>query len=478
MRHHLAVLILRAVSTLLAGVMTLALLLLSAGAASAEEPSPTPQTDRVQVLEQRLGELEEAHRQLAHKLEVEQQKNEARATQTPLVSFGPNGMALRTPDGKTTIQTRGLVQADGRAFLDDKQHALSDTFLLRRVRPSIDATFFGWLDARLMPDFGQNKAYVVDAYVDVHPFPWLRLTGGKFKPSVGLERIQTEASIKFIERALPTDVVPSRDVGAQLWGQVADGAFEYELAVFNGVADGADTPDTDVHDGKDFVGRVFAHPFRPLGNRWLSNLGLGVWASYGEERGTAATPNLSTYKSPGQNTFFSFFADATKPDGYTYANGRRWRVSPQLYYYGGPVGLMAEYVRSSQDVAKGAARGTVVVQAWQVQLSLLLTPGDQNGFDSVVIKRPLEYKKRGYGAFELVARYHELHLDAGGQLATFADETKSARKARAFGVGLNWYANHFFRAAINYDRTDYVGGALAGNRAPENALMGRLQVVF
>jgi phosphate-selective porin OprO/OprP len=451
--------------------------------ASAEEPSPAPASSEpgYAALLERLARLEheqEETRQLLSQMRHQAQQMHEQAEQTPLVSFGPNGMALRTPDGKTTIQTRGLVQADGRAFLADSQHLLTDTFLLRRVRPSIDATFFGWLDARLMPDFGQNKAYVVDAYVNVHPWRWLQLMGGKFKPPVGLERIQTEAYIKFMERAFPTNLVPSRDVGAQLWGQVADATFEWELAAFNGVVDGADTPDTDAHDGKDFEGRVFAHPLRPLGNPWLRNLGLGLAATYGKERGTASQPNVATYKSPGQNTFFQYYSDTSKVDGYTYANGTRWRVTPQLYYFGGPVGVMAEYVRSSQNVKRGAFSGTAVAQGWQLQLSVLLTPHDRNGFDGVVISQPTQYRRRGYGAFEIVARYHEMHVDAGGQLVLFADPTKSADRARAFGVGLNWYANSFFRAAVNYDRTDYTRGAAKGNRAPENALMGRLQVVF
>jgi len=117
-------------------------------------------------------------------------------------------------------------------------------------------------------------------------------------------------------------------------------------------------------------------------------------------------------------------------------------------------------------------------EAWQIQISALLTPHDQNAFDNVVISRPLEWKQHGYGAFELVARYHEQHIDSS-VFPTFADPNQSARQARAFGVGVNWYANRFFRAAINYDRTDFVGGGSGGtDRAPENALIGRLQAVF
>jgi phosphate-selective porin OprO and OprP len=443
---------------------TVALLFFAHAALAQPSPSPQPMVSGRQLIK----ELQER----VAKLEAAQAKP---AGDVPLISFGPTGMVLKTPDGKTTIQTRGLVQADGRAYLGDDSHSLTDTFLLRRVRPSIDATFFGWLNARLMPDFGQNKAYVVEAYVDLIPWKWLQLLGGKFKPPVGLERLQTEASTKFLERALPTNLVPSRDVGAELHGTLS--VVDYQVGVFNGVIDGQEQPDTDLHDGKELAARVFLLPLRSSKSKW-TNLGVGLAGTYGKERGTATSPNVASYKSPGQNTFFSYFADTSKPDGFVFANGDRWRVSPQLYYYGGPIGVLFEYVRSGQELQKGTTFASVWSDAWQVQLSALLTPHDGNGFDNVTISKPLEWKQRGYGAFELVLRYHEQHIDPS-VFPTFADPNKSASQARAFGVGLNWYANRFFRAAVNFERTDFLGGAAGGkDRAPENTLSGRLQAVF
>jgi phosphate-selective porin OprO/OprP len=434
------------------------LLVLAVVPAIADESSPSPS------LEERVRKLEE--------------ELEAR----PVVSFGSGGFMLRTPDGQTQLRIRGLVQADGRAYLGDDKNAIPDTFLLRRVRPIIEATFFGWLDARIMPDFGGNKVVLEDAYLDVHPFAWLRLRAGKFKPPVGLERLQADANIKFIERGLPTNLVPSRDVGAELWGDVAGGLFTYAIGVFNGVVDGVDTPDIDAHDGKDFAARIFVHPLRPLHKAWLDNLGLGIAGTYGKERGTASLPNLASYKTAGQITFFSYLAstDLTRPDLTTVANGDRWRVAPQLYYYGGPVGLLAEYVRSSQDVRRGTDHGATLAQAWQVQVSVLVTPGDRETFETVTPRHPLTLREHGYGAFELVGRYEQLLVGVSGDatFTAYADPTKSANAASGFGFGLNWYANTFFRAAVDYARTDFIGGAKGASRPAENALLGRLQVVF
>ena len=42
---------------------------------------------------------------------------------------------------------------------------------------------------------------------------------GKFKPPVGLERLVSDSDMLFVERALPTDLVPNRDVGVQVYGE-------------------------------------------------------------------------------------------------------------------------------------------------------------------------------------------------------------------------------------------------------------------
>jgi phosphate-selective porin OprO/OprP len=48
------------------------------------------------------------------------------------------------------------------------------------------------------------------------------------------------------------------------------------------------------------------------------------------------------------------------------AEGRRTRVSPQGYLYAGPVGVLAEYVRSTQHVRRATTVGALTTQAWQV----------------------------------------------------------------------------------------------------------------
>jgi phosphate-selective porin OprO/OprP len=61
----------------------------------------------------------------------------------------------------------------------------------------------------------------------------------------------------------------------------------------------------------------------------------------------------------------------------------------------------------------------------------------------------------------------------------YADPSKSARRATAWALGLNWYLNRNVKQALSFERTTFRGGAAGGtDRAAENALVVRAQVSF
>jgi phosphate-selective porin OprO/OprP len=190
---------------------------------------------------------------------------------------------------------------------------------------------------------------------------------------------------------------------------------------------------------------------------------------------------VPSYKSPGQNGFFSYLSttDNTKLANNVIADGTRYRLTPQLYWYVWHFGLMAEYVYSAQTLLKVDTHKTIANQAWQVLLTVVLTPGDKATFDGLQPKRPFTFRRgSGPGGVELVARYHELRIDDAA-FNTFADDTKSAKDARALGIGANWYLNSNLRFALNYERTVFTkGNGDGGNRFSEDALFGRLQIAF
>jgi len=260
-------------------------------------------TGRAETTEERLNRLEQEIRELKQQRELEQQQA-TKPRDVAVATAGADGFAIKSADGAFQLRLRGQVQLDGRYYLESGTNAFTDTFLVRRARPIIEGTLYKQFDFRLVPDFGSGTTTIQDAYLEWTYWPALRLRGGKFKPPVGLERLQSDADSWFVEPGLSTALVPNRDVGVQIGGELFGGTVSYAVGVFHGVADGASGDLDGTGEGKEFAARVFAHPFKKTELAALRGLGLGVAVTYGDQQGTAATPGLPTYKTAGQ-VFFS-----------------------------------------------------------------------------------------------------------------------------------------------------------------------------
>jgi phosphate-selective porin OprO/OprP len=501
-----------------AGWRALAVVALLAGSADAQEPQPPKEPAsgeeslrheleelraRQRVLERRLGAAEKAAADAKaatdaqHAVEA-RRANEARVAadakaaseaappdedSTPRFHFGHGGFSFGTADRRNELRLRLVLHLDGRAYFGDV-NPIPDTFLVRRARPYIEGTIFGLIDYRLLTDFSQGLPQLLDAYVELHPWTWLRLRAGRYRVPIGLEWLQSDSTIALLERSLATDLVPQRDIGVMLSGDIAGGTFSYQLGIFNGAPDSGNGPDFDPQSSKDYVGRVFFHPLLPTHREAVAHLGLGVAGSYGTMTGAAAS-SLPTYKSVGQQVIFNYIpgGTTTAAAGAAVATAAvlpghdRWRVSPQFYWYVGPVGLLAEYVLSSQSVQRMDVNARIEARAWNVTASFVLTL-EHASFEGVIPRRPVDFRHPRFGALEVVVRYSELRID-NAAFPNFADPNVSVRQARELAGGLNWYLTDHVRMMFSYHRTDYLGGApLAGNREPENALLGRLQLTL
>ena len=345
-----------------------------------------------------------------------------------------------------TLDLSGTAQLDYRIINTDK-----DDLLARRIRPVIEATAWNDLSFRFMPEFATGEIKVFDAYAEYKFDDSLKLRVGKFKPPVGLERLQSAADTMFIERGHPTNFAPSRDFGAQISGEIIPKTLEYQLGVFNGNADLANGS-VDDDNNKDIVARIFAHP--------IKGLGVGLAGSYGERDGSIASKILPKYRTPGQQSFFSYSSA-------TFADGTNWRLYPQAYWYNGNYGLLGEYAISSQEVTNGANHDELEHKAWQVEASYVLTGEDVNFKGGVIPEAET-------GAWELVGRVGQTDVD-NAAFGAFANAATSASKASSYGAGINWYLNKNIKLATNYDHTVFDGAA---NKPDEEAIFTRAQLRF
>lgn len=458
------------------------------GAAARPEAAAAVSAD----LAARIDDIEQAARIALRKHEVLEEEAAKRAKEAAVTGVDEKGFAFKSADGSYALRVRGLLQADGRFFLNDPPLGMRDTFLIRRFRPSLDGTLFGLADFRFVPDFAGGAAAVFDAYLDVHPVPWARLRFGKMKQPLGLERLQSDSDLPLPERALTQNLSTTRDVGVQLWGDVANALVHYAIGVFNGGADNTNT-DLDVNHAKDVVGRLLLQPFRHESLRLYGSLGLGVSASTGNRRGTlaqgtaAADPQLPTFRTFGQREFFRYVSSTTTPASTVIANGRASRLNPHFFYFNGAFGLLAEYLWSRQEVQKGTAVAELTHRAAHATVSFAVNGNE--GVEGVTPVAAFDPAKGAWGALELAGRVSALWIDdqtfvdpAGGAVG-FADPLVAARRAVAWAAAATYVPRRSLRVAVGFEQTRFQGGGGGTAAAPldkntENTLVARVQGSF
>lgn len=421
-------------------------------------------------------ELDQRIKILERQLEIQKEEADAKAKDATTSSFGDKGLSVKK--GAFELKLKGLVQLDARTYLDDAAPEVDDTFTFRRIRPSLEGSLGKLVAFRLTPEFAGNgsgdSSSIVDAYIDLKFSPAATLRAGKVKGPVALERLQSGAAISFVERGFPTELAPNRDLGIQLQGELFKSTVSYTLGYYNGTADGRDITGTDSDNRKEVGARLFFEPFKNESGVF-QGLGFGVGGTHGtkHQRGNADSPNnfLPRYRTPGQQTFFQY-------TNTVFADGDHTRISPQAYFYRNAFGLLAEYIRSEQELTTAAATDELENTAWQVATSYVLTGEDASFRGVVKPANAFQVGGPGWGAFELAARYGVLEIDDDAFSVGFASPTASASEATSFGLGVNWYLNANVKIATTYTKTTFDDGAASGDREDEETVFTRLQLSF
>jgi phosphate-selective porin OprO/OprP len=377
-----------------------------------------------------------------------------------------DGFVVQSPDGDFRLQIGLLVQADGRFAFQDSSDGVVDTFAFRRLRPYLRGRFSRRFEFYFNPDFAGGILVVQDAYVDTIFAPGFRIRAGKGKTPFGLERLHSAPNLLFFNRALPTALVPNRDVGIQVLGDISGGVVSYLAGVMNGVADGG-SGDLDTSDSKDVSGRIIVRPFNRLATGPLRGLGLAISGSNGRQTGAGALPAFRTQSL--EQPYFAYNGAS--------ADGVRTRYSPQAFYYFKAFGGFAEYVHTTTPIRKGLVRDEIAHDAWQVAGSFVLT--GEAATDAGAGVRPranFDFGNGNLGAFQAAFRYHTLKIDDRAFTLNLATGG-SSRKAASWTAGLNWFLTPNFKYVFTFERTVFDDDP-GGPRKAENGLVFRTQVNF
>ena len=438
---------------IVAGLLASSLLSTGAGAATTAE------------LEQRIAELEQTVRILSRKSEVAEEvyiADKARAAPNGRVKATLDGVSLVSADNQVEVKLKALAQFDGRFGIEDEKD--TDTWLMRRVRPTIEASF-GKAFFRFTPEFANDDADLVDGYMDYKLPANTLVRAGQFKAPVGLERLQSASALAFNERAFPTELLPNRDRGILLESNLLDRRLTLDLGVTNGTPDGRDASNSDFDGEQELTARAFFEV--------VPGIGFGIAGTHGEkvsgndvrsESTTNSQAFLPRYRSPAQSTIFTYAADVA-------ADGDHTRFTPGAYAYVGPFGAMAEYASSEQDMALADVSDSFTNEAAQFTAAWAIT-GEDESYKGI---KPLGE----YGGLEAVARWSTLDVDDDVFDAGFADPAKSVDGADQWSLGLNWSITQNFKILTSYSQTSFDGGAEnGGDRDDEKLVFTRLQLNY
>jgi phosphate-selective porin OprO/OprP len=470
---------------------------------------PAPVAPQVTTISPEVAKLKTKVNTLERKLEVQEEVNTAAFKKLPVFDGGENGFKITSSDKKHQLRIGSAIQTDYRNFLGDNPPAWipnstaatgwyggvgPDSIFLRQARIILEGYVFNDIYFKLMPDFAQTSNtsnLIPDAFVDFAYEKRASLLVGKYKPSIGLERLQGDVNTVFLERAFPTNLAPNRDMGIQLHGAFAKpgyssekvagaidskNTFTYQVGITNGTGDSGNiamngalpNSSTQFANNKEFDGRIFAQPFQHSGYGWLEGFGIGVSGSFSNPDHLA----LSAQRTPlGQSQFIDYTSLNASTAGSSQrtitSNGNANRIYPQAFWYSGPFGLMGEYVRSTQTLnASGSTTAgrygsssnniSQTNTASQLQLSYVVT-GEDNQFEGVKPIRNFDPAKGTWGALQLAARWSELNVD--NDSFQLLNPIKTASKATALTVGANWFLNKYSLIRFDYENVFFTGGA-------------------
>ena len=461
--------------------------------AAAQANKTVAATPEVEKLTRKVNTLE-------RKLEVQDEVTASNFKKLPVFDTGPDGFKISSADKKHQLRIRGAVQADSHFFSEDGSHRSTDSFDLKQARVWLEGYVFNNIYYKIMPDFAASGNILPDAYIDYAYNPAVNLLVGKFKPSLSLERLQGDSDGTFLERAFPTYLASNRDVGIQVHGAFAKPGYTaetvpgpidsknfitYQLGVGNGSGDDG-SPNNNggaTYDSKEFVGRVFAHPFQHT-NTLFDGFGIGIAGSLDDPNKQA----LRAQATPLGRTTYLNYANTYKNGNTAFAaptaDGDRYRIYPQAYWYAGSFGLIVEYVVSTQHLSgtSRAGRSINVEQnnkAWQILASYVLT-GEDNSFGAIKPIQNFSPLDGKWGALQIAARWSEISMDKNTFLVL--DPSQSARHATAWTVGLNWFLNSYALIRADYEQVSFNGGAgtiaKVADRPTEHVFGTRFQLAF
>lgn len=472
------------------------LVLLLCTAAAHGQPSGAPSRQEIETLRQQIEALRAQLQTLESRYAADREKQEEQAraeemqqAETPRVTLDGGGLRVRSTDGAFEHRVRLRISHDFAWFDQDREleRAIGDEqdgtgFRMARIRFQgrlwNDFTYVGEFD--FAGQTGEDTPKFRDVYLQYNAVPFFggrtaSLRIGHYKEPFSLDELNAiSAGRQFMENPLLDVFVPERNAGVQvssaLLGESGAERLTWSLGIFKETDDIPSSNDSDEDQGWQVTGRVTGLLLYAEGGRKL--LHVGAAASF---RNPDGAPLRYGLRPESRLALFRYADTDALPAGFRLRDARADDVrllGLELAAVLGGFSFQGEYVRSDVDTTLG---GGLDFDGYYVQAGYLLTGEhrpyrhDSGRFDAPKPLRPFSWRRgehRGWGAWELLARYGAVGLNDG---------IVRGGEHRALTLGLNWYVNDNVRWFVNWTRNEVEHDLYAGSF---DILQTRFQLEF
>lgn len=362
--------------------------------------------------------------------------------------FDSDGFTVESGDLDLTIG--GRLHLDTVAIESDNI-TFEDSTDVRRLR--LDATLDLGKDWRFKidGDIGGLSPGIYNAWASYRGFKDVELRIGNFIAPFNGENMMSSNNMKFVERALPSELAPNFLLGASVsyegdnWS-IIGGYFTNPIE---------DEELTNRDDGKSFVARGV---FSPIDRR-REALHFAV-ATEVRELDSGATSRVRAVPE------FALTRQTLLDTGVLGGVEGYTNLNLEAAYMIGPVLVKAQQTTRYNDaptLLDPEFTGASVEAAWVITGERQRYSSSTGTFGEI---RP--DRDNAFGAWEVAARYSTLDLSDG--LVAGGEQTNLT-------VGVNWYVNRNVRISANYVDAKAEPNRLAVADNP-SAVMGRLQIAF
>ncbi|MFH1136366.1 MAG: porin [Pseudomonadota bacterium] len=376
-----------------------------------------------------------------------------------------DGLRLAAKDPKIfSLSLGGIIQTDYRYFDYKNQNPGRNEFDLRRAQVILQGQALKYLAFRFLLEFeGANARNLLDGYMDVRLFEFLKLRAGQFKEPFGLESNTADVQIFFAEKSMSYHLTPQRDVGAMLHGSAWEDRLNYGVGAFNGNGrDGAASGD---EDEPQLAARLVLAPFRKLGVDFLENFQFG--GSYGHGRIDRSSVSVKVATN-GRTEFFN--ASSPLKSVAVQDAKIRDRYGLEAAWAVGPVLVMGEWIRLHyREIKTASDKFDLILDDYYLAALVMLT-GERPGLKGGLPQRinPAHgLLEGGFGALGLAAR---VDVFKAGPKAydRVINKGVSVKSARAVTGSLIWSPFSQLRLLVDFTRTEFDARLLVHTDALSN----------